>query len=232
MTQPSPRDPTRIQALFAGIVRRYDLVNRLMSMGMDVGWRAVAADLVTSAPPGPILDVGIGTGDLALAVTRRNRRVVGADFCRPMLQAAQCKIATKSPSPAPALVEGDALALPFPDATFAAAMAGFSLRNVVNLDRALQEAWRMTVPGGRLVCLEMVPPQRLRWAHRLYQDLAMPTLEACFGGAVGAYRYLPVSIRAFPSAKALRQRMEQAGWQRVCYRTLALGAVAVHVGER
>lgn len=224
------RDPTRIRGFFTRIVRRYDRINRVMSMGMDLAWREVVADLVAAAPPGPVLDVGVGTGDLALAVARRDRRIVGTDFCRPMLQAAQPKIADQRLRIT--LVEGDALSLPVPDAAFAAVMAGFSLRNVADLDRVLREAHRVTIPGGRFVSLEMVPPHRLRWAHRLYQDLAMPALGACFGGAVAAYCYLPVSIRTFPSAAALHHRMEQAGWRRVRYRTLALGAVAMHVGER
>lgn len=228
-TESSLRDPTLIRGFFTSIVRRYDRINRVMSLGMDLAWREVAADLVAAASPGPVLDVGVGTGDLALAVARRGRRIVGTDFCRPMLQAAQPKIADLSPPIV--LVEGDALSLPVPDAAFAAVMAGFSLRNVADLDRVLQEAHRVTVPGGRFVSLEMVPPHRLRWAHRLYQNLAMPALGACFGGALAAYCYLPVSIRTFPSAAALRHRMEQAGWQQVRYHTLALGAVAVHVGE-
>jgi demethylmenaquinone methyltransferase/2-methoxy-6-polyprenyl-1,4-benzoquinol methylase len=211
-------------------VRRYDRINRVMSMGRDTGWREAAADLVAAAPPGLVLDVGVGTGDLALAVARRGRHIVGTDFCRPMLQAAQPKIAGQRPGIV--LVEGDALAPPFPDGMFAAVMAGFSLRNVADLDRTLREARRVTMPGGRLVSLEMVPPDRWRWVHRLYQNLAMPALGALFGGQTAAYCYLPVSIRTFPTAEALRQRMEQAGWQRVRYRTLALGAVAIHLGER
>ncbi len=228
------RDPVRIRELFTGIVRRYDLINRVMSLGLDRRWREVAADWVVGAPPGPVLDVGVGTGDLALAVARRGRHVVGADFCRPMLEAAQAKYvgqADRLPH-SPALVEGDALSLPVPDAAFAAVMAGFSLRNVADLDRVLREAYRVTMPGGRFVSLEMVPPRRWRWAHRLYRNLAMPGLGACLGGAVAAYVYLPVSIQTFPDAERLAQRLAAAGWRQVRYRNLALGAVAVHVGER
>lgn len=223
------RDPARIRAIFAHIVRRYDRINRVMSLGLDQGWRAAAAEAVVQAPPGPVLDVGVGTGDLARAVARRGRRVVGADFCRPMLQAAQPKLLGQHPPIA--LVEGDALALPFADGVFAAVMAGFSLRNVADLDRVLREAYRVTQPGGRLVSLEMCAPQRWRWVHQLYQNLAMPSLGALFGGAVAAYLYLPVSIRTFPTAEGLAHRMAAAGWQ-VRYRNLALGAVAVHVGSR
>ncbi|MBU0494442.1 MAG: ubiquinone/menaquinone biosynthesis methyltransferase [Chloroflexi bacterium] len=228
----SPRDPSRapsrIRGFFTSIVRRYDRINRVMSLGMDLGWREAAADEVAGAPPGLVLDVGVGTGDLALAVSRRGRCIVGVDFCRPMLQAARPKVADVSV----ALVEGDALALPVPDASYAAVMAGFSLRNVADLDRALCEAYRVTRPGGRFVSLEMCPPRRWRWAHWLYQQVAMPVLGACFGGAVSAYRYLPVSIQTFPDAEGLVQRMEAAGWWQVRYRTLGLGAVAVHVATR
>jgi len=163
MTRLSPRDPTRI-------VQRYDRINRVMSMGLDLGWREAAADAVAAAPPGLVLDVGVGTGDLALAVARRGRRIVGVDFCRPMLDAAQSKCvgqnATRSMTNIPALVEGDALWLPFPDASFAAAtrprpdwVAGFSLRNVADLDRVLREAYRATAPGGRFVSSENTPPR-------------------------------------------------------------------------
>jgi len=225
------RDPARIRAIFARIVRRYDRINRVLSLGLDRGWREVAAEAVAQAPPGPVLDVGVGTGELARAVTCHGRPVVlGVDFCRPMLQAAQSKIASQHLPIA--LVEGDALALPFADGAFAVGAAGFSLRNVADLDRVLREAYRVTMPGGRLVSLEMCAPQRWRRTHQLYQTLAMPILGALFGGAVAAYLYLPVSIRTFPTAEGLRQRMESAGWQRVRYLSLAWGAVAIHIGER
>lgn len=221
---------TRVRAMFARIVPRYDLMNRLMTGGMDRGWRRLAVRLCE--PRGKVaLDLATGTGDLAVElVCQGARKVVGLDFCTPMLEAAVRK--TAPPSPAVRLAAGDALALPFSDGSFDRVINGFLLRNVADLPRALQEMARVLKPGGRLVCLEIThPPSRLfRFLFQPYFYSLVPRLGALVSGDGSAYTYLPESLTNFPDAPHLAQMMRQAGFVEVDYRYLSFGTMAVHVG--
>ena len=150
----------RVQAMFARIVPHYDLMNRLMTGGMDVRWRRLAVEL--SRPQGTqALDIATGTGDLAREMVRQGAlEVVGLDFCGPMLEAATRKLAGLYPTIR--FAAGDAQALPFPDGSFDRVINGFLLRNVADLPMALREMVRVLRPGGLAVCLEIThPPSRL-----------------------------------------------------------------------
>ncbi len=155
---PPSRDPERIEAMFDRIVPHYDLMNRLMTAGLDRRWRAAAAEAAAARPQGPLLDVCCGTGDLALALARRypGVPVTALDFSEAMLERARLKAAR-----AGAVVEfvhGDLLALPFADDTFSAVTVGWGVRNVADLPRAFAEAARVAAPGGAVVCLEATRP--------------------------------------------------------------------------
>jgi len=219
-----------VRAMFARIVPRYDLMNSLMTGGMDRRWRQVAAR--TCEPRGTVaLDIATGTGELALEMVRQGaRRVVGLDFCGPMLEQAARK--TAHLYPAVRLVAGDALALPFPDASFDRVTNGFLLRNLADLPRGLKEMARVLKPGGRVVCLEIThPPSRLfRTLFVPFFYRFIPVLGAAVAGDPQAYSYLPNSLTHFPDAPRLSEMMRQAGFAQVSYRFLGFGAVAVHVG--
>ncbi len=222
----------RVQAMFARIVSRYDLMNRLMTGGMDRGWRRLAARLCE--PQGKLaLDLATGTGDLAVELVRQGaRQVVGVDFCPPMLGAASEK--TGLLGSRIRLLAGDAMALPFADESFDCAANGFLLRNVADLPRALRELARVLKPDGRLVCLEIThPPSRLfRALFQPYFYGLVPWLGSLISGDGAAYKYLPDSLSRFPDAPRLAQSMREAGFSEVNYRYLSFGAMAVHVGVK
>lgn len=231
------RDPARIAAMFDRLVPRYDLMNRVMTVGLDRRWRRLAAAEAAPRPGEKVLDVCCGTGDLALALAERwpGCVVVGLDFTPGMLARARRKTATRTlPGPSPSFVEGDVLALPFAAGEFAAVTVGWGVRNVPDLPRALAEMARVTRPGGRVVCLESTrPPAGLgRRFHALWFERLVPVLGRLIGGDAAAYRYLPASVQDFPDAERLAALMAAAGLERVRYRRLGLGAVALHVGEK
>jgi len=225
--------PARVQAMFARIVRRYDLMNRVMTLGRDQAWRQLTArELQLDGPAPRVLDLATGTGDIALAVARQypTATIVAADFTYPMLQVAQLKSRARG-RPAPHFVQGDALSLPFADTTFDALTNGFLLRNVADLGRALREMRRVVRPGGRVACLEITHPGApiFRQLFQLYFYRAVPVIGRLIGGDAQAYTYLPNSLTDFPRAARLRQMMLEAGFREVRYRLLGLGAMALHI---
>lgn len=221
----------RVRAMFARLVPRYDRMNRLMTLGMDRAWRREAARL--AAPRGGIaLDVGTGTGDLALELVRAGAaRVVGVDFVGEMLERARAKARVAGADVR--FVQGDALHLPFPDAAFDCVVNGFLLRNVADLPGTLAELARVLKPGGRLVCLEIThPPVTIAPLVRLYFDGLIPLVGAVITGEGAAYRYLPASLRPLPPAPRLAEQIAAVGLSRVSFRRVGLGLVAIHYGQK
>jgi demethylmenaquinone methyltransferase/2-methoxy-6-polyprenyl-1,4-benzoquinol methylase len=226
-----------VATMFARISGRYDLVNTVMSGGMHHRWRRQAALLATRDLHGVALDVATGTGDLAIALARRTgiRKVVGLDFVQEMVLLAQQKTRRRNSSKASGFLQGDALALPFPDNSFACATCGFGLRNMENLPNALAEMARVVQPGGRVVILEIVPRKSkglAPWLINLYFRRVVPVLGRVLANEREAYAYLPISVDAFPLAGELVHLMQNAGLRNVSYRTTGMGMVAIHVGEK
>jgi demethylmenaquinone methyltransferase/2-methoxy-6-polyprenyl-1,4-benzoquinol methylase len=250
------RDPGAIAGMFGRIAPRYDLMNRLMTAGLDRGWRQLAAAEARLQPGDHALDVCCGTGDLSFALLDRwpGVEVTGLDFTAEMLEVARDKAAQRrvaaapdgttvrigdraggcSMVPVPTFVQGDLLALPFADDLFAAVTVGWGVRNVPDLPRALAEMTRVTRPGGRVVCLESTrPPEGVgRQFHRVWFDRVVPALGRAVADEGGAYEYLPASVRDFPTAERLAELMSAAGLTNVRYRRLGFGAVALHVAEK
>ncbi len=231
---PVDRDPQRIAAMFGAIAARYDLMNRLMTLGMDGGWRRRAALAAGLAPGERVLDACCGTGDLALALGRAcpGCEVVGLDFTAAMLARAREKAAAL-PMARLSFVQGDLLHLPFADGEFAAVTVGWGVRNVPDVPRAFAEMKRVTRPGGRVVCLDSTqPPGGLGGGlQRLWTARLVPLLGGLVSGDPSAYWYLPASVESFPRAAELAAIMAGVGLERVRYRRFGLGAVALHVGE-
>ena len=223
--------------MFARIAGRYDLLNTVMTAGRHHAWRRLAADMVVGGRPGPALDVATGTGDLALELARRPTvdHVVGLDFAPRMLSIAKSKARKSSLAGSVVYMLGDAHALPFPDDYFASATDGFGVRNLIDIPRALREMARVVRPGGRVAVLEIV---RLDGAgplgrvFPLYFRYVTPWLGVILAGEREAYTYLPDSVQGFLSAGKLAAIMEEAGLVNVRVRRLALGTVAILVGQK
>jgi demethylmenaquinone methyltransferase / 2-methoxy-6-polyprenyl-1,4-benzoquinol methylase len=214
--------PEGVRAMFDRIAPVYDIMNHVMTAGLDRRWRRVTAESVVR-PGDRVLDACCGTGDLALACVRAGAgSVVGLDFSPRMIERARKK------SDAVAWVEGDLLSLPFDDEAFDAATVGFGVRNVASLDGALGELARVLVPEGRVAVLEITQPTRaLAPFYRVWFDRIVPVLGRPFSGG-SAYTYLPASVRRFPGRDDLVKVIESAGFHDVRYRTFAGGIVALH----
>ncbi len=218
-----------VRSMFARIVPRYDLINRLMTMGLDRRWRRMTAEL--AAPRGALaLDLATGTGDLTLELVRQGCGfVVGADFCPEMLTAAVQKIRPDAAGLPIAFTAADAQQMPFADSTFDCLVNGFLLRNLSDLSAALREFHRVLKPGGRLVCLDLThPPRALRPMFWPWFRLAVPMLGGLVSGDFDAYTYLPDSLRTYPDADRLCAMLLDAGFANATYRRVGMGAVAIH----
>ncbi|HEX6491384.1 MAG TPA: ubiquinone/menaquinone biosynthesis methyltransferase [Gaiellaceae bacterium] len=213
-----------VRDMFDRIAPVYDAMNRAMTVGLDRRWRAETARAAVS-PGDRVLDACCGTGDLALADLRAGGRVIGLDFSPAMLQRAAAK------SGAVEWIEGDVLALPFPDASFEAVTVGFGVRNLDDLERGLREFRRVLVRGGRLGILEITRPQGLlRPFYKLWFDALIPLAGKLLPGG-SAYTYLPASVRRFPAAPELASLLRSVGFDDVRERVFAGGIVALHTGR-
>lgn len=223
--------------MFGEIAGRYDFLNHLLSLNVDRYWRWRTTRAV---PPvdGPILDLCTGTGDLALAYFRASRgraRIVGADFCHPMLVLGDEKRRRARCDGQLTFVEADAQRLPFPDDYFSIVCVAFGLRNVTDTDRGLREMARVCRPGGKVAVLEFSLPtwSPLRAAYLMYFRHVLPRIGQLLArNRHEAYSYLPETVSEFPSGAALAERMRQAGLAEVGFRPLTLGVATLYVGGK
>ncbi|HUF01125.1 MAG TPA: bifunctional demethylmenaquinone methyltransferase/2-methoxy-6-polyprenyl-1,4-benzoquinol methylase UbiE [Gaiellaceae bacterium] len=214
-----------VRGMFDRIAPVYDVMNRVMTAGLDRRWRRLAASAVVW-PGDRVLDACCGTGDLAVEAERRGGRVVGLDFSERMLERARRKSGTIE------WVQGDALELPFAAGEFDAVTIGFGVRNFEDLPRGLRELARVLRPGGRIAVLEITRPRGLlRPFFRLWFDVLVPLAGKVLPGGK-AYTYLPASVRRFPGAEDLSGLLEAAGFVSVSHRLLGGGIVALHTAER
>lgn len=218
--------------MFADVAPRYDLMNRLMTLGRDQLWRRTVVGLCNLPRSGRLLDVATGTGDIGYEALKRDptTRVIGIDLTREMMVWGRGKIAGLSFP----FSEGDALALPFADDVFDASTSGFMMRNVTDIRRAFQEQTRVVKPGGRVVCLEITLPDTPVFGalFRFYFFKIVPIVGGIISGQRAAYTYLPHSALQFPRPPELARIMRSAGLRDVRYRLAMLGTVAVHWGTK
>ncbi len=210
--------------MFDTIAPRYDLVNRLMTFGLDRGWRTTAVADLTLQPGSLVLDVACGTGDLCVDLEAAGYRAVGVDLSAGMLRHAR--------TPAP-LVHGDALSLPFDRGAIDGAVSGFALRNVVDLAALFVELARVVRPAGRVALLDVATPTNpvMRVGHGVYFGRIVPLVGAALSDAA-AYRYLPRSVAYLPDAGEMLHRLRVAGFVAVERRLLSGGITQLITATR
>lgn len=223
-----------VQDMFGRIAERYNLMNRLMTVGQDQRWRRFVVGKAQVPKHGVVLDLATGTGDIAFEVLRTEptAQVVGADFALPMMFVGQRQLLGRH-----VLWSGaDAMNLPFSSNHFDAVVSGYLVRNVIDIRQTLREQIRILKPGGRVVVLDTSPPPQnlLRPFILAYLKYGIPLLGRLISGNQGAdaYQYLPESTQAFKTPRELAALMQEAGIQSVAYKTFMFGTMAVHWGEK
>ena len=231
-------DPFAVNSMFSRIAKRYDVANRLLSGGIDVWWRYRLVQAVKACRPTDILDLATGSGDVAFALAGKvpsARRILGMDFCQPMLDEAVKKQQADSTTGARIIEfkQGDGLALPLSDESFDAVTISFGLRNMADRHRSLTEMRRVLRPGGSLFVLEFSQPQRwFRPIYLAYLRNVLPWLAGKITGDRGAYAYLNETIEQFPNRQELSAEIESAGFSSVSSIGMTAGIVALHQAKR
>lgn len=218
-----------VQDMFTRIAKRYDLMNRLMTGGQDIRWRRQVIELARIDNRASLLDLGTGTGDLAREALLQfpQAKVIAADFTLEMMRAGQ-KAGPLNFSTA------DALRLPFNDLSFDAVVSGFLMRNVIDLQKALEEQYRILKDGGRIAILDTTRPQKsiLSPFISFHMHFIIPSLGGLLTGSKDAYRYLPETTEGFVTAENMAERMAKAGFQKIGFQRFMFGMIAIHWGER
>lgn len=226
------KDSRNLQSLFNRVADHYDLMNRFMTLGRDRAWRRFLIAQINLGPRMKVLDVATGTGDLIALAAQREPSITGygLDFSEAMLSRAKERLRETRI----ALVHGDATALPFDDGWFNRVVSGFLIRNVVDVERAFAEQYRVVSPGGMVGCIDTTPPDFpvATPLIRLYFRTAIPLLARVFTGDVSAYRYLTDTTEHFKNAEEVSRIMEGVGFVDVAYRRFMFGTIAVHWGRR
>lgn len=213
-----------VRSMFDAIAPRYDLVNRVMTFRMDVGWRKRTVRDLRLGPGARVLDLACGTGDLCRELHAQDLVPIGADFSLGMLQAARTTVP---------LLQGDALRLPVPDGAVDGVTCGFALRNFVSLEAFFSELARVVRPGGRIAVLEVAEPEHrlLRWGHGIYFGKVVPFVGGLFSDK-SAYRYLPKSVAYLPAPAELLHLIEASGFCGVERTLLSTGVAQLITATR
>ena len=218
-----------VQNMFTRIAKRYDLMNRLMTGGQDIRWKKRVIQLARLKRNASLLDLGTGTGDLAREALEQfpQANVTAADFTLEMMRVGQGKGSLNFSS-------ADALHLPFQDSTFDGVVSGFLMRNVIDLQKALQEQYRVLKKGGRMVILDTTRPKKhllspFVWLH---MHVVIPLLGRVLTGSRDAYHYLPETTEGFVTAENLASHMAVAGFRKINYQRFMFGTIAIHWGEK
>jgi demethylmenaquinone methyltransferase/2-methoxy-6-polyprenyl-1,4-benzoquinol methylase len=224
---------SEIQRMFSDVAPRYDLLNRLLSARRDVSWRRAAAAALDIGPGSRVLDLCCGTGDQALAVHQHRTRVLAADFSLSMLSLAQQKFGAAN-APRPLGIAGDTLELPVGEGRFAGLTVSFGVRNVEDLQAALQEMHRVLAPGGTAAILEFATPSG-RVFRRFYLQYflhLLPRIGRWISPRGSAYQYLTESVLSFPQRQEFIDEMTRAGFSNTAWQDLSGGIVCLYTGTR
>lgn len=225
-----------VKKMFGAIAGRYDLLNRLLSFGVDVGWRRALVARLPRQGELKILDLASGTGDVAIEIVKRRpgAKVCGADLSLPMLKAGVPKIIKRGMAGAISLQAVSAEELPYPENTFDGLTIAFGIRNVARRDVALKEMARVLKPGAKALILDFSLPQNpvIRVLYGFYFHRVLPLLGGLVSGNFEAYRYLPKSVEGFPPREAFKAMMEEAGFKSVAFTDYTLGVATIYEGVK
>jgi len=229
-----PVQKQHVRSLFDSIARRYDLLNHLLSAGIDAYWRRRAVRRLRSVRGGRILDVATGTADFAVAAARlAPREIVGVDIAEEMLALGRKKLSSRGLSGLVSLRKGEAESLPFPGGSFDAAIVAFGARNFENLGAGLAEMRRVLRPGGKILVLEFSRPQRfpVRQLYLFYFLRVLPFIGGLVSGNREAYAYLPASVMAFPDGEEFLALLGAAGFTHAEAERLTFGIASIYTAE-
>ncbi|MBP3228295.1 MAG: bifunctional demethylmenaquinone methyltransferase/2-methoxy-6-polyprenyl-1,4-benzoquinol methylase UbiE [Bacteroidaceae bacterium] len=225
----------QVERMFDGIAPRYDLLNHLLSFGIDRRWRRAAIRSLQPYSPQDVLDVATGTGDFALLEAQMlpEAKVTGLDLSEGMLAVGREKV-RKSGNARVSFEKGDVLALPYADASFDAVTVAYGARNFADLDRGLAEMRRVLRPGGRLVICELTTPRRapMSWLFAIYSKVYMPLMGKLLGGDGAAYRYLPATMAAFPQGERMARILGEIGYTDVRFKRFTFGLNTLYTAAK
>ena len=226
-----------IEDMFDGIARRYDLLNRLLSLRQDVFWRRSMISALDIAGPAAVLDVACGTGDVIIELIRRHpdlRQIIGLDFSMRMLHIARHKIKTLGYQKNVTLVAGNGLSLPIAPGSMDAVTIAFGIRNIMDRKSALAGFYNCLKPGGKLAVLELTTPEQrfFNTICLLYFNTILPRIGSLLSKNLGAYHYLPASVIAFPRSAAFAALMRQVGFTDIRWKKMTMGICTLHLGVK
>jgi ubiquinone/menaquinone biosynthesis methyltransferase len=225
-----------VRGLFATIADRYDLITAVLSYGQDARWKKKLVSIANVRPGERALDLAAGTGDIAFAVAARGAKTIGLDITHRMLQLARLRSsrAKAGQTGFVPLINGDMAALPFAGASFDLVTTGYGLRNVPDLNAAIDEIARVLKPGGRLLSLDFNRPENsmVRGAYLAYLTIVGSTLGWLLHRDPDTYRYIPASIRRYPGARGVADLLAARGFDHVAVIPLLFGLMSIHVAER
>jgi demethylmenaquinone methyltransferase/2-methoxy-6-polyprenyl-1,4-benzoquinol methylase len=226
----------QVASMFDSIAKKYDFLNRFLSLGIDQIWRKKAIANFKGAPIHHLLDVATGTADMALMAYQQIKphRITGMDISEGMMQYGRLKIAQKGLSDIIELKLGDSIAIPFDDNTFDGAMVAFGVRNFADLEKGLGEMYRVLAPGSKIVILEFSQPGQFWFKpiYNIYMKWITPNIGKLFSGNKAAYAYLNESVIAFPEGKAFLSILEKAGFKNIHQQKLSLGICSIYCGDK
>ena len=221
-----------VEQMFDNISHRYDFLNRLLSVGIDVSWRKKVVKMVTETEPRTILDVATGTGDLAIALAKKNpqAKITGFDLSNGMLEHGRVKVAEKNLSDQIEMIQGDAENMPFEDNTFDAITVAFGVRNFETLEKGLKEIHRVLKPGGKFVILEFSQPEQfpMKQLYNFYFKNILPVIGKTFSKDHRAYTYLPESVQAFPYGEKLNNILKSVNFLEPKDKKLTFGIASIY----
>lgn len=231
--QPGNQRAAKVNDLFAGIACRYDLLNDLQSFGLHRRWKNLLVGLAAPGTGDRVLDVCCGTGDISQRFAERGAEVTGLDFSEPMLNVARSRV-PNSEIRTPQFLQGDAMHLPFPEASFDILSVGYGLRNLTSWERGLEEMVRVGKPGARLLVLDFGKPRNALWRGMYFAHLKYiaPLLGKLFCGDAAAYAYIIESLKHYPAQEGVAAKMRELGLQDVRVLNLLGGAMSIHYATK